>query len=156
MILLSASLLVILQLALWQTLRLPDLINFLRSLEDSLQTQPLAKVTLGEWQKPDGLKVIAIVFYGRRRYVEILNCYLQRNLVSRGGLLDEVIFVPNTIDKEDLAYLDHLVETNNYYSKHIESGTLYPGLVGGYEAAQNGSICIKIDDDIVRSCVEEL
>jgi hypothetical protein len=32
---------------------------------------------IAEWEKPEGMKVIALVFYGRRRYVEILDCYLK-------------------------------------------------------------------------------
>ena len=29
------------------------------------------------WQPPPGMRVIGLVFYGRRRFVTILNCYLQ-------------------------------------------------------------------------------
>ena len=32
----------------------------------------------------------AIVFYGRRYSVRLLNCYLERNLLRGGGLLSEV------------------------------------------------------------------
>lgn len=32
---------------------------------------------IAEWEKPEDMKVIALVFYGRRRYVEILDCYLK-------------------------------------------------------------------------------
>ena len=32
---------------------------------------------VAEWDKPKGMKVVALVFYGRRRYVEILDCYLK-------------------------------------------------------------------------------
>jgi hypothetical protein len=39
----------------------------------------------GTW--PD---VKALVFFGRRRYIDVLNCYLRSNLVSNGGLLSEV------------------------------------------------------------------
>jgi hypothetical protein len=31
----------------------------------------------GTFQKPAGLKIVALVFYGRKEFVEILNCYLQ-------------------------------------------------------------------------------
>ena len=34
--------------------------------------------------------VKAIVFYGRRGSVQMLNCYLERNLRRNGGLLSEV------------------------------------------------------------------
>jgi hypothetical protein len=31
----------------------------------------------GDFRKPPGLKIVGLVFYGRREFVEILNCYLQ-------------------------------------------------------------------------------
>jgi len=34
--------------------------------------------------------VSAVAFYGRRRYVRILDKYLKQNLISAGGLLEEV------------------------------------------------------------------
>jgi hypothetical protein len=37
-----------------------------------------------------GMQVAAVVFFGRRRNVKILNTYLERNLVSAGGVLHEV------------------------------------------------------------------
>jgi hypothetical protein len=33
--------------------------------------------TLREWRKPKNMKVIGLVFYGRKEFVEILDCYLQ-------------------------------------------------------------------------------
>ena len=38
----------------------------------------------------DGTQVGALVFYGRRRYMKLLNMYLERNLAINGGILDEV------------------------------------------------------------------
>jgi hypothetical protein len=32
---------------------------------------------LSEWRKPKDLKVIGLVFYGRKEFVEILDCYLK-------------------------------------------------------------------------------
>jgi hypothetical protein len=51
---------------------------------------PIAPLT-----KPEGLKVIALVFFGRVDRISILDCYLRQNLVLNGGWLDEVIFVVN-------------------------------------------------------------
>lgn len=34
------------------------------------------------WQPPAGMKVVGLVFYGRRRFVSVLNCYLQVCVVS--------------------------------------------------------------------------
>jgi hypothetical protein len=31
----------------------------------------------GDFRKPPGLKIVGLVFYGRKEFVEILNCYLQ-------------------------------------------------------------------------------
>ena len=42
------------------------------------------------WLQESGIHVSAIVFYGRKRYVRVLDGYLKRNLVSAGGLLEEV------------------------------------------------------------------
>ena len=39
--------------------------------------------------------VKAIVFYGRRGTVQMLNCYLERNLLRNGGLLSEVLPCPS-------------------------------------------------------------
>ena len=33
--------------------------------------------SIQKWQAPVGMRVIGLVFYGRRRFVSILNCYLQ-------------------------------------------------------------------------------
>ena len=32
---------------------------------------------IAQWKKPSGMKVIGLVFYGRRRFVSILDCYLK-------------------------------------------------------------------------------
>lgn len=42
------------------------------------------------WLQESGIHVSAIVIYGRKRYVRVLDGYLNRNLVSAGGLLEEV------------------------------------------------------------------
>lgn len=41
-------------------------------------------------QVPSSTKVVALVFFGRRLYVDLLDCYLRQNLKVNGGLLDEV------------------------------------------------------------------
>lgn len=42
------------------------------------------------WLQESRIRVSAIVFYGRKRYVQVVEGYLKRNLVSAGGLLEEV------------------------------------------------------------------
>ncbi len=38
------------------------------------------------------------MFYGRRRYVKLLNVYLERNLAKNGGILDEVNVLTFTLE----------------------------------------------------------
>lgn len=105
--------------------------------------------SLSPWKKPTGFKIIGLIFFGRPPVVEILDCYLKRNLVSNGGFLDEVLWVENTKKEEDLQYLHQLVKNEPFYrSLHLD--TL------GYESVWEHSVddknlFIKIDDDIVDS-----
>src|ERR1700710_1343156 len=49
---------------------------------------------ISTWQRPEGLKkIVGLVFYGRPETVSILDCYLKRNLVQNGGMLDEVVWI---------------------------------------------------------------
>lgn len=99
------------------------------------------------WVKPKGVKIIALIFYGRPETVSILDCYLKQNLVSNGGLLDEVHWAVNTHNQTNLKYLDGLVETSEEYKKIV-----LPNL--GFEsiwknAVKRDILYIKIDDDVV-------
>lgn len=103
--------------------------------------------TVKTWEKPEDFKIIGLIFFGRPSLVAILDCYLKKNLVTRGGWLDEVHFVVNTKNEEDIAYLDRLVETEDLYKKIV-----IPNL--GYnevwkEGVESEHMYIKIDDDIV-------
>lgn len=40
--------------------------------------------------KPENQQVVALLFAGRKHYVQILECYVRRNLVRNGGWLDGV------------------------------------------------------------------
>lgn len=94
-------------------------------------------------------KVIALVFFGRRELVEVLDCYIQRNLKANGGLLDEVIFVVHTDIDEDLEYLETLVPRRPEYTKYEVKGT-YRWLMGSWEPVTDpDAIYVKIDDDVV-------
>lgn len=115
---------------------------------------------------PPNAKIIGLVFFGRRRLVRILDCYLQvcpstltirplskrafqRNLRDNGGLLDQVIFAVNTNNQDDLAYLDDLVALNPHYSKYVPD-KLHKKYVGQWAAVSEAeSIYVKIDDDVV-------
>ncbi|MCJ1369199.1 hypothetical protein MMC20_000408 [Loxospora ochrophaea] len=117
--------------------------------EPSLNSQISHLQEIQEWQKPVGLKVVGLVFYGRRRFVSILECYLQRNLVENGGLLDEVIFVTKTDDVDDLEYLDHLLRTNPKYSASTRNDTKHGKYGHMWSSCQKGVLYIKMDDDMV-------
>jgi hypothetical protein len=81
--------------------------------------------------------------------VEILNCYLEQNLIENGGLLSEVIFVSKTNKHEDIIYLQNLVaqhprtyfirnDSNSGWSFHVHYRNLDPN-----------RYYVKIDDDVL-------
>jgi hypothetical protein len=103
-------------------------------------------------------KVIALVFYGRRRHVEILSKYLIANLKKNGGLLDQVKFAVRTSNKKDLDYLDSLIELNSAEFKRydFEASESFNPL---YRAIDENEYVFKIDDDIVfikKGCFESM
>ena len=99
------------------------------------------------WEKPEGFKIIGLIFFGRPSVVEILDCYLKKNLVSRGGWMDEVHFVVNTENQDDIRYLDSLVEGEELYEKIVISSLGYNEVWAA--GVERGTLYIKIDDDIV-------
>lgn len=102
-----------------------------------------------ELDTSNSAKVIGLVFFGRRELVEVLDCYLQRNLKANGGLLDEIIFVVHTDIQEDLDYLETLVPRRPEYSKYEVKGT-YRWLAGSWEPVTDpDAIYVKIDDDVI-------
>ena len=103
--------------------------------------------SVSPWKKPKGFKIIGLIFFGRQRTVEILDCYLKRNLVSNGGFLDEVLWVANTHNEDDLKYMDKLVQTSPLY-KNLTLIDL--GYASVWEhAVDDKNMFIKIDDDMV-------
>ncbi|KAI1130160.1 hypothetical protein F5Y10DRAFT_132646 [Nemania abortiva] len=106
----------------------------------------------GGWQKPEGVKIIGMVFFGRKRYVDILDCYLQQNLASNGGYLDEVWFMIHTEEKEDIKWLNRLVNTTEDYKIIGQANCKTNGPKYGClwrSATEDKTIYIKLDDDIV-------
>ena len=65
--------------------------------------------------KPSNIEIIATVMYSHRDRTTILDCFLQQNLASNGGLLDKVIFVPETGQEEHLDWLEALVASTAGY-----------------------------------------
>ncbi|KAI5919728.1 hypothetical protein F4810DRAFT_472482 [Camillea tinctor] len=118
--------------------------------------EPTNNVTLdslapeGGWKKPQGVKVVAMVFYGRKRYVDILDCYLRENLASNGGYLDEVWFMAHTQDEDDTAWVEGLVLEEPDYKiiGQQECENKKYGCLWNFATGDN-TIYIKIDDDII-------
>ncbi|KAF2437155.1 hypothetical protein EJ08DRAFT_577628 [Tothia fuscella] len=101
-----------------------------------------------DFKKLANLSVVALVFYGRPPTVSLLDCYLKRNLVENGGILDQVIWLARTKKEEDLEWLDALVDTSPSYTRHnltFEDKDYR----SAYDIIQNGTMYVKIDDDIV-------
>lgn len=101
-----------------------------------------------KWSKPADFKIIGLVFFGRPSVVAILDCYLKKNLVSNGGFLDEVHWVVNTENLEDIAYLEKLVETSEEYKKITVPTMGYKSI--WEHAVEAPQMYIKIDDDMVN------
>ncbi|KAH9994061.1 hypothetical protein F4779DRAFT_608328 [Xylariaceae sp. FL0662B] len=104
----------------------------------------------GGWKKPEGIKIVAMVFYGRRRNVDILDCYLRQNLVTYGGYLDEVRFMVHTTIKDDVKWLRKFVQEEEEY-KFVDLGACTKEEYGCiWElATDDDTIYLKIDDDIL-------
>jgi hypothetical protein len=64
---------------------------------------------------PDNVRVVALISYIARSRTSILDCYLRSNLAINDGLLDQVIFTPETGYEEDLDWLYALVQSTPGY-----------------------------------------
>lgn len=62
--------------------------------------------------------VTAMIFYGRKPSVSILNSYLEKNLKRNGGLIDKVVMKVKTEDAQDLDYLQTIMDRNPEYVRH--------------------------------------
>ncbi|KAN0090214.1 hypothetical protein V8E51_018793 [Hyaloscypha variabilis] len=130
-------------------LRRPSTHHRSRPVEKTVQPPGFPYTHAVDVTVPAGVKVIGLVFFGRRELVQVLDCYLKRNLKEYGGLLDEVIWSVNTDKEDDLAYLEELVASNSRYRKH-EATKKYEWYIGAWEAVQDPhAIYLKIDDDVV-------
>lgn len=99
--------------------------------------------------KLQNINATALVFYGRKRYVQILNCYLEQNLVENGGILTEVMFIMKTTNKTDLEYLDILLakHPDRYFKRNITRFDVHYDT--HYQLLDPERYYFKIDDDIV-------
>eukprot|EP00747_Dinoflagellata_sp_TGD_P208085 gnl/TRDRNA2_/TRDRNA2_81602_c0_seq2.p1 gnl/TRDRNA2_/TRDRNA2_81602_c0~~gnl/TRDRNA2_/TRDRNA2_81602_c0_seq2.p1 ORF type:complete len:390 (+),score=56.10 gnl/TRDRNA2_/TRDRNA2_81602_c0_seq2:46-1215(+) len=93
-------------------------------------------------------KIYALVYYGRRSYIDILNAYLERNLRVNGGVLTGVIFAMVKYTIEDLNYLVMLQRRNpdTYIIPWNMEGGAWD--VVWRLADEPGAYYIKIDDDV--------
>lgn len=105
----------------------------------------------GGWKKPVGIKVVALVFFGRKRTVDFLDCYLQQNLAANGGYLDEIRFMVHTNKEEDLEFLRDLVSRREEHYHIVEANTCEGSSYGCIwdSVVEDDTIYVKIDDDIV-------
>ena len=126
---------------------------------DSVAPNPERMVMRTDFVKPKDFKVIALIFFGRARYVDLLDCYMQQNMVANGGYLDEVHFMAHTQSALDLQWLDGLIEARPGYKKvtfpvecneFLNFGCLYQA------ATANDTLYIKLDDDIVSTVLDRL
>ncbi|KAI1660909.1 hypothetical protein F4813DRAFT_267767 [Daldinia decipiens] len=103
------------------------------------------------WKKPEGIKIVALVFYGRKRTVDFLDCYLQQNLAANGGYLDEIRFMVHTNNEDDLKYLNGLVSQRKEHYHIVEAGTCEGSSYGCIwdSVVEDDTIYVKIDDDII-------
>ncbi|MCJ1249570.1 hypothetical protein MMC30_006796 [Trapelia coarctata] len=84
---------------------------------------------------------------GRSIYVNLLDCYLKRNLVVNGGFLDEVHWMADTKNEQDLKYLDGLVNATEPYKQFSIGDSGYADIWA--LAKENNTLYTKIDDDIL-------
>jgi hypothetical protein len=70
-------------------------------------------------------------------------------LKKNGGLLDEVIFVVRTEEKEDLDWLEDLLRISPEYTTYKPAHGRNGAYADSWNLVQNKTIYIKIDDDVV-------
>ena len=101
--------------------------------------------------KPSNFKIIGILFFGRRDTLSVLECYLRANLVSHGGFLDEIHFVVNTGNKDDIAWLAKMVaQVKDYKRVELEEDGFTQNFNSIYaQSIERDHMYIKIDDDLV-------
>ena len=101
--------------------------------------------------KPINFKIIGIVFFGRRDTLSVLECYLRANLVSHGGFLDEIHFVVNTGNEDDIAWLAKMVtQVKDYKRVELKEDGFTQNFNSIYaQSIERDHMYIKIDDDLV-------
>ncbi|PWI64411.1 hypothetical protein PCL_10479 [Purpureocillium lilacinum] len=118
----------------------------------SRTTSPNSDISQLPPKKPANTTVSGVVFYGRKDRVSCLRCYLERNLHENGGWLDEVLWVVNTDNADDLRYLDEIIES----SPTVHRKLVIPGeklwvysYFKAWQRLDRGKYYVKVDDDIL-------
>ena len=102
---------------------------------------------------------MVVVFFGRQRTFRILHMYLAANLRTNGGLIDEVLLIPNTHHVDDTRYMNDLLSQYPWYRKsHVgaisdlewERALALYGHFYVETVAHKSTVYLKIDDDIVH------
>ena len=123
---------------------------WLRFVQRATPSSVMKSLRPGTQVKPEGFKVIGLLFYGRRSTIEILECYLRKNLVSHGGYLDEIHFVINTHNEEDLGWLSDMVkQVEGYKWVEISDGVIQDFNRIYNETIEHDHMYVKLDDDLV-------
>lgn len=91
--------------------------------------------------------------------MDVLDCYLRKNLVINGGVLDEIRFIVHTREEEDRQWLEDLVQRDNlqdHYTLQYEDTARGDWNLWGSgfkniwsNMTDPDTIYVKIDDDIV-------
>lgn len=125
--------------------------SFLPTVIQTNRPTPIPATAQGPATRPPNQRILEFVFYGRRSRIEILNCYLERNLVSQGGWLDEIHFVRNTKDVDDLAFLERVVVANPHYKilDLPDEDDQHLRYVLSWKTTERDAVYVKIDDDVV-------
>ena len=98
--------------------------------------------------------VVATVFWGRQRYVELLELYLRRNLRANGGVIDELLLITNNRDSEEgLASATGIL--NALKADYPDAVKAVPFCAKPYGCAFDDimvdprAVYVKLDDDLV-------
>jgi hypothetical protein len=105
------------------------------------------------WLKEHDVKVAAVVFFGRPKYVRVLHNYIRANLACHGGILQEVLWVVQTDVQEDVDWLHSVLLPSEPEAYRIvgTKGTWgdTPSFRTHYKKLEPDTYYVKLDDDIM-------
>ena len=89
--------------------------NFQHYLSERLRSHRLSSQVDDNLLAGSKPTIVALVSFSSRTRTEVLDCYLQQNLVQNGGLVDRVIFSPETTSEDEMNWLRGAVlKTDGY------------------------------------------